>query len=330
LGWWTNNLIVFYILPVAILLPRSWRLLRWQYVLAAAIAFTAFSAPWWVYNLSHNWASVQFLTQGFEPSGKAVQVSLVDRFLGLLFFGVPAITGLRFPWTPGLWAGVLAIPVGFLYAVLLAFAARQRPMKPGKELLWLMLAGIVVVFVVSRFGVDATGRYLLPMLVPLSILVAMQLAELPRAWMVALAAILIGVNVLGTILAMRNVPPGLTPQFAADTDFPNDHDQQVIEFLEAHGGQRGYATYWAAYRLIFLSHEQVILSPQLPFLKSLDKTGTDRYPEYTAAVNAAEQPVYVTANLPALDSAIAQRLTLREISFSRQAIGPYTIFYNLS
>jgi hypothetical protein len=250
--------------------------------------------------------------------------------LGLLFFGLPAVMGLRYPWTPGLWAGFLAIPVIFLYIVLLALAARQRPMNPGIRLMWFMLVGIVVVFVASRFGVDATGRYLLPMLVPLSVLIATQLSTMRQPWLICLAALLVGVNILGTILALRTVPPGLTPQFAADTDFPNDYDQQAIDFLNAHGGQRGYATYWAAYRLIFLSHEQIILSPQLPFLNSLIKTGTDRYPDYTAAVDAAERPVYVTANLPTLDSVIAERLTSRSISYARQAIGPYTIFFNLS
>jgi MFS family permease len=330
LGWWTNNLVVFYILPIAILFLRSWRSMRWQMLLLSLIAFFAFSAPWWLYNLSHHWSSIQFLLKGFEASGATVQVGPIDRFLGLLFFGLPAVIGVRYPWTPTLWAGVLAIPVIFLYAVLLVIAARRRPVKLGAELMWFMLIGIVVVFVASRFGVDATGRYLLPMLVPLSILIAMQLSTLPRAWMLGLTIILVSVNTVGTILAMRTVPPGLTPQFAAETDFPNEYDQQVIDFLKAQGGQRGYATYWAAYRLIFLSQEQVILSPQLPFLSSLLKTSNDRYPDYTALVNSTDRPVYVTANLPTLDSSIAERLTRRGITFSRQAIGPYTIFYDLS
>lgn len=331
LGWWTNNLILVYALPVGLFLLRC--LLRRQ-IIASVIGFFIFSAPWWLYNLTNGWQSIDFLLGGFQRNST---IGPIDSAAGFVLFGLPAVLGVRFPWTPAAWAGAGAVVNALIYIVMLVIAALHRPYTPGAILMWIMLAGIVGIFVVSRFGVDATGRYLLPLTVPLVMLLAF---ELDRWWqrkqpswagaVLFILTTLIGVNVLGTLIAMRTVPPGLTPQFAAETDIPNDYDQQVIDFLREHEQQTGYATYWVAYRLAFLSHESVRLSPQLPYLSSLVFAANDRYPAYTAAADQAARPAYVTANLPALDAIIAQRLNDHAITFARQSIGPFTIFYDLS
>ncbi len=328
-GWWTNSLIVVYLVPVAIFLLKDlltdWRGL-WLMVLGAAAAFVIFSAPWWMYNFSHDWESVRFLLGGFQSG--AARVTIDDKLIGLIFLGLPGVFGLRFPWAMSPWAGVWAFPLAIGYVMALLFAARSRRMP----LLWLMVAVFTLVFVLSGFGVDATGRYLLPLVAPLAIILGAQIeaARQRLSWAILLALPFLTVNLLGTVIAMRSVPPGLTPQFDPATDFPNDQDQAVIDFLVQHGGQHGYATYWVAYRLAFLSHENVILAPLLPYKASLVYTASDRYPPYTAEVEAAERLVMVTANLPQLDQAIAQQLRSGGITYRRQAIGPYTVFYDLS
>ncbi|MEP7285326.1 MAG: glycosyltransferase family 39 protein [Chloroflexota bacterium] len=323
LGWWTNNLIVVYIFPVAILMLRSWRHIVWSRVGGAALAFFVFSAPWWLYNFTHDWESIHFLSGGFQPVGGGLE----DRLLGFLLLGLPAVIGVRYSWAVNLWASLWVIPLIILYVGLLVAASRRA------SLMWWMLVGIIMIFVGSSFGVDATGRYLLPMIIPLSILLAFGAQRLQARWMGAmlgLIMLLIGTNVIGTGLALRTIPPGLTPQFDPATDFTNDYDQQVIDFLHEHGGQYGYATYWASYRLAFLSHETIILSPQLPYKASLVYTSTERYPAYTDKVAQAKQHVFVTVNLPALDAIIAQKMTGAAITYTQQAIGPYTVFYDIS
>ncbi len=329
LSWWTNSLIVVYILPVALLLLsqlRFWRPLRM--IIIAFVAFLLFSGPWWLYNFSHNWESVRFLLGGFQGQ----HIGVTDKMVGFLFFGMPTIMGIRYSWTSSFWTGLWAVPVVILYLILLILSLLRKPRIPAIYFLWAMVIGYIAVFVLSSFGVDATGRYLLPLTVPLVILLAIEIDGLSNRYPLALSAIaiILGVNVIGTALAMRNVPPGLTPQFDPATDFSNDYDQQVISFLREHGGQYGYGTYWVAYRLIFLSHETVILSPQLPYKTTLVYTGQDRYPAYTGVVDQAYRPVFVTANLPQLDTIIEDRLKTRAVTFSQQVIGPFTIFYDLS
>jgi 4-amino-4-deoxy-L-arabinose transferase-like glycosyltransferase len=330
LGWWTNSLIVAYLLPITLFLVHdllaNQRFIPWTMIGGAAITFVIFSAPWWLYNLNHDWESVRFLVGGFQSG--APQVSIGDKVVGLFFLGLPAIFGLRFSWASSPWPGAWTVPIAVIYVVILALAARSGRLR----LLWVMVVGFVLIFVLSNFGVDATGRYLLPLVVPLAILMAAQVDALWQKRIVAIAmiSVLIGTNLLGTVIAMRTVPPGLTPQFDPATDFPNDHDQAVIDFLLQHGGQRGYATYWVTYRLAFLSQEKVILAPLLPYKASLDYTASDRFPAYTADVETADYPVLVMANLPKLDQAIVQQLDSRGIAYRRQAIGPYTVFYDLS
>lgn len=326
LGWWTNSLIVAYMLPLAILLVPLWRHWPWPSVVGAALAFFVFSAPWWLYNLSNDWQSIRFLLSGFQSTATAPHIGLADKLFGLLLLGVPALIGARFSWTSTYWPGPLSVPLAILYAALLVTAIRFRRAR----FLLAMVAGFALVFVLSSFGVDATGRYLLPLVAPLAILIAVRIGDFRAAIQWVILAVLVGVNVLGTVIALRTVPPGLTPQFDPATDFTNDSDLAVIDFLKQHGAQYGYTTYWVAYRLAFLSGEMVILTPALPYKASLIYTPADRYPPYTAAVARAEHPVYLTANLPQLDRLIVQQFEAHGIAFQRQAVGPYTVFYDLS
>lgn len=333
LGWWTNNLIIAYLLPVGLyvligLLSR-WHEIQWSLLIRALIvclaAFFAFSAPWWLYNLNHDWESLRFLL-----SGSSSIVALSDKLLGLLLFGIPTMLGLRYPWQTALWSPwPLTLLAVALYLVMLVPTVVAALRKPGAmRFLWLMIAGFAVIFVVSGFGIDATGRYLLPLIAPLAILIGLQQRN---RWTWLITSGLLSANVLATVIAIRNVPPGLTPQFNPVTDFPNADDQAVIDFLQAHGGQRGYATYWATYRLAFLSGEAIILSPVLPYRPPYDFSGPDRYPLYTAQVVQADRPVLLTANLPELDVKILERFKMIGVeSWKMQRIGPYTIFYDLS
>ncbi|HVO41125.1 MAG TPA: hypothetical protein VMT34_00815 [Aggregatilineales bacterium] len=333
LGWWTNALIAVYFVPAIAglaTMPRSSAATtRFQNVWRmglAALGFLIGSAPWWAYNLSYEWEAARFLSGGFQASGVSAP-GLVDKAFGLVIFGLPAVLGVRYPWAQTYWPGLLALVICGLYLVLLILARRQA----GLALLWLMIAGFIAIFVLSGFGIDATGRYLLPLIVPVTILVAAYLGgQIGRlAGSLGLIVILV-VNFGGTLNALATNPPGVTPQFDPSTDLPNTDDRAVIDFLKAHDGQYGYATYWVAYRLDFLSGEQITLSPLLPYKYPYTAGGPDRYPLYTARVQAADRPVLVTANLPDLDTAIGARLATLGITYERQAIGPFRVYFQLS
>ncbi len=350
LGWWTDGLIVVYLVPVALYL--AWHLLwplraanvsQIKWIALAGVMFVLGGLPWWLYNFSHHWEALRFLT-----GGSGTGVSSGQRVLGFMLIGIPAVMGARFPWTPTVWVGGAVVVLLLVYIAVIGAALVQarRPLGGRRtaapditraaRYLLLAIGSMTGLFLVSSFGVDATGRYLLPLVPELAILVAVvsdALRRVPGYRLTAYGLIggLLIFGLIGNIVALTTIPPGLTPQFSPITDFRNDSDQAVIDFLLAHHGTRGYGTYWVTFRLAFASQERVILDAWLPYKSDLSYSSADRrYPPYTALVEAAPNPVYVTAHIPQIDAIIAEKFSQARITYKEQSIGPYTVFYDLS
>jgi hypothetical protein len=203
----------------------------------------------------------------------------------------------------------------------------------GRVLLLLMAALFVLLLMVSRFGVDTTGRYLLPLAMTFVILAAMLLEAVRRACPRLAPSVLVVVvlfNLLGTGIAAVS-PDKITTQFGPATRFDNRDDQALIDFLLMHGGQRGFANYWVSFRIAFESGETILLAPLLPYRENLSLSPNDnRYPPYAQAAMQSEQVVYVTANQPQLDAALRDGLARQGVSFQEEQIGLYRVFYALS
>ncbi|MFN8420032.1 MAG: glycosyltransferase family 39 protein [Anaerolineae bacterium] len=329
LGWWTHGLILTYALAVG-----GWLLFKRQLALRdlviAAICFFVFSSPWWLYQFSNDWASIRFLLSGFSGDTVTV-VSIPDKLIGLLLIGLPGIVGARLAaastlWTPPGWLVVV------LWIALLVLALRLTSKEDGKKFLWLMVAAFTLIFVFSSFGVDATGRYLLPLFLPLTLLLTMTLRG--KVGTVVITALLI-FQTVGVIKAIRTQPPGLTPQFDPETDLPNSDDARLIDFLQTHNLYRGYSTYWISYRIAFLSRESIDLVPNLPYDSKLKRVGTDRYADYRShlqrllmAVGVPSDTALVTANNPMLDQALTSALG-QSGQWKVEQIGVYRVYYDL-
>ena len=69
---------------------------------------------------------------------------------------------------------------------------------------------------------------------------------------------------------------------------PDTHSRATLECLQRNGIRGGYAEYWTAFKLTFLSQEQIIIAPT---------DGLDRYPRYTEFVRGlpAHQQVRLSA-----------------------------------
>jgi len=324
------------------------------WIILAGVLFVVGGLPWWLYNLAHHWDALNFLIGG-TSSGNGLGVSGTQRVIGLFLLGLPAVIGGRFPWTPDMWTGVGIGIVLTAYIAVITFTIVQacRPLTPQRSakqrkvssapettraarFVLLVTGCTALLFVVSGFGVDATGRYLMPLIPGLAMMTALcgEALTLPGRRHVLGKALIGGLlvfSLIGNTLAIRTVPPGLTSQFDPVTDFPNSSDQALIDFLLAHDGTRGYGTYWVTFRIAFASQERVILDAWLPYKSDLRYTPLDRrYGPYTDLVKAASQGVYVTANTPQLDNLIVQKFIQAGITYKQHTIGPYNVFYDLS
>ena len=339
LGFWTLGLIVVYLVPVGLFLLWRMRWRPWQGYLLAGLAFLIFSSPWWVYNFTHGQAGLLVLR---NPPVADSRLSPVlppgTRFAGFFLIGLTGLFGLRYPWSSEWVSLLLSLPVIAFYGAAVAYGysrwrAGHHSGRDSYGLLWLLTGSFFLLFVSTRFGSDATGRYLLPLYVPVSIFSADLLDMLRqhnRALFTVTIILVLTFNLMGHIQGARGEAK-ITTQFNSRFQFDNTHDAELIAFLLDEGQPYGYSNYWVSYKIAFLSGEQVILAPRLPYKEHLIyDENDDRYPAYTAEVHRADRAVYVTSNQPALDALLRERFTARQIAFQEKEIGPYRVFYGLS
>lgn len=361
LGWWTNGLIVVYLLPVACmilyklilsendttLLQRLRTLL--PFILLAAGGFILGSAPWWIFDFTHDHAALAtYLTNRQTGAYAGIGLPYVppsQRAIGLLLIGLPTLIGMRFPWSSEYFLAPLGIGIVVIMIAATVRLGRNKTLvyKGARGLILGMMGLFLIVFVASTFGADPTGRYFLPLMLPLAIMLGTAVTPKTKetepvptgrslsaykGWL--LVAIVIGYQAAGQIAA-ANSPTGFTTQFDLVSHIPNDHDTELIEFLEAHNLNNGYTNYWVAIRLAFLSGEQLQYSSALPYKTTLDYNPADnRYPAYAQATANAEQVAFITTNLPALDAQLETIFAAQGLTYQQTQIGAYHVYYNFA
>jgi 4-amino-4-deoxy-L-arabinose transferase-like glycosyltransferase len=337
LGFWILGLVIVYAVPVAAWLLWRLRARVWRGYLLAAVGCAVGSLPWWLgggyVSLVEIWNAAFHST---APTGGFL-ANVGARLFNLAFLGIPALFGLRFSWDitgPPVW---LAVPALVLYLGALLYGLRRGGegiARSERLILWGICGTLCLGFVLTSFGADPSGRYFLPLYLPLFVFTADLLGLLLRrigrwAWAV-LAAVLI-FNLVGTLQAAMTYPPGITAHFNPIAQVDHRHDEELIRFLREHDGQRGYANYWVSYPIAFLSSEDIVLVPRLPYKDNLIYSPHDnRFALYNALVEASPTVVYVTTDHPRLNDMLREQLGALGVDFREKQIGSYHVFYDLS
>lgn len=338
LAFWISGLSVVYLLPAALIFFLKVKPVRIQWLILGGSAFLVGSSPWWLYNLRNEWAALLAL-----GGGQYGDSSFWLRLAGLFLLGLPTLADIRFPWRAELSPAVLSTWGLLLFVIPILVAGAQvrawlmkniiPPLKPGLLLVIFQLIAFLFVFLFSRFGIDATGRYLLPLYFPLTLLLAWTIAALWReraAWGAALFLSALTFHGVQTWRAASSAD-GLTTQFDPVTRFDNRFDAELIDFLTEQDESRGYSHYWVTFRLAFLSQERLIFAPNLPYKYNLQYSPQDnRLPAYSDLANASPRTAYIITENPFLEERIVQYLSEFQISYLVKSIGPYRIYYQLS
>ena len=265
--------------------------------------------------------------------------SVWTHLLNFLFFGPSVILGARAPWD----VGALAVPLlpfalaFWVVALYLAFRPRSPSIAntPVSRLLAGVAATLLVGFIFSPFGADPSGRYFVPLAVILAIVGGALVSRIRRrggmAWSALALAAPIAFALWGNVQAASSQPPGITTQFDAFTRRDDFADRSLMGFLRTSGERRGYTTYWVAYPLAFLSDEEMIFVPQLPYHGDLRYTPRDdRYPPYDQLVEASLRVAYITSRHPALENELRRGLLAEGVAFEEADVGGYHVFHHLS
>lgn len=346
-GLWANALSLVFSVPAALyLLWGLWKYRRnWLagFVLAAGGGFLIGALPWWYYAALNGPTHLinELLGSAVSVEGGTWLARVGQHLINFLLLGLSVTFGFRPPWAVE-WLALPLLPLALIFwlGVLVFFARQLRKGSPSRAE-YALLAGIFAIllagFLFTSFGVDPSGRYFLPLTIPLALVAAQMLLSIARQprygapAAVILATLVVTYQLWGNLQCASRFPPGLTTQFYEPTIIDHRADQALIDFLRQEGETRGYTNYWVAYPLAFHSEEELIFVPRLPYHLDLRYTPRDdRYAPYTAAVEQSQRVAYITTRNPALDETLRTHFSGLGVDWQEKQIGDYHIYYRLS
>lgn len=333
-AFWTLGMAGVYIMPLVLLFMWYFQRQWFRYYFYSFIGFLIGSAPWWIYNLTNDWTALRFL---FEPT--SANVHLNERIIGFFLLGIPTLMGLRFPWSPE-YSSVPILTIGIsLFATAVtclyyyAKSDKRQLNKGALEILFAYISIYFLLFIISGFGIDATGRRLLPLYLLVTLFLGWFVSI---AWRrnkflgIVLIVLILSLNSFETLRAV-NTGEKLTTQIDPITRFDNQYDYELMDFLSQRGEFYGYTNYWVSFRLAFLSKEKIIYAAQLPYKANLNYSPYDnRYPGYAAEVAASSKVAFITSKHQVLDDILRTRFSNLDVRYSEAQIGVYHVFYDLS
>ena len=348
-GLWANGLSLVYSFPAGVVMLWAifgrfrgklggWQ--KWGLVLAAAAGIAIGASPWLIYAIQTGPVSLMG-----ELFGTAVAVEKTpwivqtgEHLFNFVLLGLTALFGFRPPWGVR-WLGLPMMPFILVFwgAVVYVWFWRWKPKNGERWKKWLLTGvgmSVVAGFVFTPFGVDPSGRYFLPLYMMLTIAAAeavLHLLDNKMKWQTGVVAFVLVFHLWGTLQCAFTYPPGITTQFDAVAVVDHRYNDELIDFLKSEGEMRGYTNYWVAYPTAFLSAEEVIFIPALPYHQDMRfTTRDDRYEPYREMVANSERVAYITTNHAELNEYLRDEFEAAGASWQEKVIGDYQVFYGLS
>jgi 4-amino-4-deoxy-L-arabinose transferase-like glycosyltransferase len=172
-AWWSNQLVVPFLAAAALtlLIGLRGRIFRLALLLGGGIGFTAGSLPWWIWNVTHHWESLQF-------GGTLGQTPFME---GVGIFGRIFAELLEVQQKPAWVLALLALAYGSLlvgYGLELRarWRERQAAFLPLLSPVFVVLF-MALVYSTSHFARMAEVRYILPAFPAVAIMVGIGTAR---------------------------------------------------------------------------------------------------------------------------------------------------------
>ena len=293
-GWWSSPEIVYYLIPSglmvigAVVISAGPRGTVWiPRALLSLAAGAVGSLPWWWANATSGFASLN--TSQFASGHRTVSFGgHLSNFFRLAF---PTELGLRTPnalaWVVGAWGSTAtgavhaAATAAVIAAVVLCLTRPGRSMAIGAGVLCFPF-----VYALSpATSVFANGRYavFLPPLLAMAVVTGAHVAvsrlagrrpvvdlgpervprpAVPDRVTTRTTVVVAGVVALCLALTLAGFAQvtGTSDAFTSGWGNPDGPSLAVITSLEKAGVTTGYANYWVAYRLDFLSHSRLTIT----------------------------------------------------------------------
>ncbi|MBI2414144.1 MAG: discoidin domain-containing protein [Deltaproteobacteria bacterium] len=311
LAWWTNNLVIYYFVPVSLILFKVLRKDNLPRLAAmTGLSFLIGSLPMWLYMIAHS------SEKGGLVSFKRALPALKNFFLQ----GIPVILGARQAWSETDFFPSATLLLSVIYGgCLLYYVLKKRGSGGMTPVTFLLSVPVLFALSVKAGGFAIEPRYLLPIYSVLTFIVAwpiVKFSDYSRFAGATVAAVLVAVNLYGTF----NLKPELQLPFSNGLRVERENGG-LIELLEKEGIDAAYADYWIAYRLTFETVEDVLAIPW-------GETATNRYPGYLEMIKDRGRHAYILQGPPS--ERFESILKDNSIRFTKEEAGNYRVFYDLT
>jgi 4-amino-4-deoxy-L-arabinose transferase-like glycosyltransferase len=316
LGFWTNLLVVDYLVPAGVLLlsrdPGA-PLRRHSWV--ALASFGLGSLPLWVHNVAHGFSTFAIV------GGRGGYVSAARNALQLCSQEGPVVLGVArlndFGGLIGGSAGIAAAAIMIAGIAWSTWRARRglldlvRPSRaaPGGEVCVLLLLTALFLYLPTRFATWNAPRYLLPAYGGILPLLAAAGVDLWRRSRLAAA--------LATLFVAGVVGAGARAYLVALAvpDLYGDRLGRLLQLLSTEGVRQGFADYDEALLLTYRSNERSLM---------LERE-MQRYPRDEIADWRPDAVLARRESAAALQAA----LTALDCAFERRDLSTYALFYRI-
>jgi hypothetical protein len=188
LGWWSNQLVTAFLIVAGFVLLSAfrWRMVR-EGLFSAILAFFVGSAPWWIWNVYHEWGTFDF----GHSLGKVTFLTGIRAF-GSLFLGVAGLPSLE-----GVWNAIRLLLLALALMLFLVALARDRVQGKHSDRFFFRLAAPLLVVLVMIVGSTShyilfrdAYHYLMPVFPAVAVMMAvgavrfLETQRLPMAWIV--------------------------------------------------------------------------------------------------------------------------------------------------
>jgi hypothetical protein len=312
LAFWVSWLIAFYAVPILLVFAwRGRRILgrRWW---AVTVAFLAGSAPLWVYNLRHDFATFHYL---FSDQGKRDFWAVLDH---LNYDLAPRLVSGDPKWRllswPAIWWLQIVYEGGLVGLVIWTGRGPwTQSRRPARVMLALFAACLPVIYLASgysshalnEFGFDATGRYVLMIHSVLPVgaaALAVGLARWRRWLRVPAAALLTSVITLN-LLGVARIDPVRVFVSPYYTRQPATLEP-LIDFLDQQGIRHVWTDVGVAHVLMFETQERILAADWYDIYGA---KGLVRFPEVPEKINQAGRVAFVEVILPGQENTPFER-----------------------
>ncbi len=357
-GFYGHMLIIYYYLPVIFFFFLKDKLFMLRPPALATLAgFLLGSLPWWLYNLQNNWATVAYF---LRPTGGRKEAAL-DVLGHYAAYSWPLATGAYNYWfTPSRLSGLFLTGLYCLALLCWLVARRQgiagwlrlsfQPARPVDLLLLFALLSPLIYLAwgagnVAFTALDTTGRYLLPLLGLLPVIVGGGLAALAgwlpgwlrqKKWAAgresSLALGLAALLAVGVIMA--NLSEYRKADFVAVFQSPYFPELRppldngpLITYLKSQGIEYATCNHWAGNRIILDSAEAV----KCVDYHDLTLGGLDRFARYTPKIlEPVRRVAFVILNLSDGADPLERKLKSLGVVYTRRDILPYIVIIPVS